>query len=482
VSITGVFLSDRGGELMADQDVALMAHLMRRAGFGATYDELEARAAKGYEATVEELLHPEDHPDGLEMDLAERYFIEWNHFTRGVPEYFAWRMINSRRQLEEKMTLFWHGILCTADGKLQSQATAHVEMEMYRRCGLGSFKDLLVEVSRDPAMVYYLDNCLSHKGAINENYGRELLELFSLGVGKDGKFNYTEDDVKECSRAFTGWTIANSIPGQPYGRYAAKFIYNPDDHDEGEKTFLGYTGNFNGEGIIEIICQQPATARFLSRHLYNFFVADDAQVPSWMDTPPRDPETIKMLEEEYFRSGYSIRSMLRVLFNSDAFKNARFSRIKSPVETVIGTLRLIGDWTSPKPGFEGIFDDMKYMGQELLNPPSVEGWHTGREWIDGGTLVQRINYTADHVGDVTYPGIRDIIKRLASGGTTISPEGLVDGCLRLLGHYQLPDETRGMLVAHARKGGELHTDAEEFPQQVGQLLQMIVATKEYLYA
>jgi hypothetical protein len=189
-----------------------------------------------------------------------------------------------------------------------------------------------------------------------------------------------------------------------------------------------------------------------------------------------------MLEEEYLRSGYSIRSMLRVLFNSDAFKNARFSRVKSPVETVIGTLRLIGDWTSPKPGFEGIFDDMKYMGQELLNPPSVEGWHTGKEWIDGGTLVQRINYTADHVGNVDYPGIRDIIKRLASGGTTISPEGLVDGCLRLLGHYQLPDETRSMLVAQAQKSGELRTDAEEFPQQVGQLLQMIVATKEYLYA
>jgi hypothetical protein len=216
--------------------------------------------------------------------------------------------------------------------------------------------------------------------------------------------------------------------------------------------------------------------------LYNFFVADDAQVPSWMDTPPRDPETIKMLEEEYFRSGYNIRSMLRVLFNSDAFKNARFSRIKSPVETVIGTLRLIGDWTSPKPGFEGIFDEMKYMGQEILNPPSVEGWHTGKEWIDGGTLVHRINYTADHVGDVSYPGIQDMIEKLASAAPAISPEGLVDGCLRLLGHYQLPEETRKMLVAQALKGGELRTDTVEFPQQVGQMLQMIVATKEYLYA
>jgi uncharacterized protein (DUF1800 family) len=155
---------------------------------------------------------------------------------------------------------------------------------MYRRCGLGSFKDLLIEVSRDPAMVYYLDNCLSHKGAINENYGRELLELFSMGVGKDGQFNYTEDDGKECSRAFTGWTFSPNIPRNAYGRYNWGFEYREEDHDDGEKTFLGYAGNFNGEDIIEIICRQPATARFLSRHLYNFFVADDAQVPSWMDT------------------------------------------------------------------------------------------------------------------------------------------------------------------------------------------------------
>ena len=467
---------------MPDRDIALMAHLMRRAGFGARYDELETRAAKGYEATVEELLHPEDNPNGMDLDLAERYFIEWNHFTRGVPEYNAWRMINSRCQLEEKMTLFWHGILCSADSKTQSQVAAHVQLEMFRRYGMGSFKDLLVEISKDPAMVYFLDNCLSHKGDINENYGRELLELFSMGVGMDGQFNYTEDDVKECARAFTGWTIANAIPGQPYGRYAAKFVYNSEDHDDEMKTFLGETGTFNGEDIIDIIVKQPATARFISRHLYKYFIADDAQVPSWMDSPPQDPETIKMLEDEYFRSGYNIGSMLQVLFNCDAFKNARFARIKSPIETVIGTLRLLGDWTSPKPGFEVIFDEMKHMGQEILNPPSVEGWHTGSEWIDGGTLVHRINFTADFVGDVNYPGIQQIVKGLASAGPTISPEGLVDGCLRMLGHYELAEESRSMLVAQAQKGGEFRTNTEEFPQQVGQMLQMIVATKEYLYA
>ena len=467
---------------MANNDVALMAHLMRRAGFGAQYDELEARASKGYETMVEELLNPTEESHGMDLDLGERYFIEWNHFIRCVPEYIAFRMVNSYNQLEEKMTLFWHGILCTADSKGQSQVTENAQMDMLRRCGMGSFKDLLLEISRDPAMVYFLDNCLSHKDSINENYGRELLELFSLGVGMDGKSNYTEDDVKECARAFTGWTIANAIPGQPYGRYSSQFVYNPHDHDNGEKTFLGETGNFNGEDIINIIVKQPATARFISRHLYNYFVADEAQVPTWMDTPPRDPETIKMLEDEYFRSNYDIRSMLRVLFNSDAFKNTKFARMKGPIDTVIGTLRLVGDWTTPKPGFEAIFEEMKHMGQEILNPPSVEGWHTGKEWIDGGTLLRRINFIADYVGDVSYPGIQSIVEKLAAEGPIMSPEGLVDGCLRLLGHYEVADRTHQDLLEHAKKIGDLPTNTREFPQAVGKMLQLIVATKEYLYA
>ncbi len=467
---------------MDDHDIGLMAHLMRRAGFGAKYDELETRAAKGYNATVEELLNPEENPHGMDLDLAERYFVEWSHFTRGVPEYVAFRMINSKCQLEEKMVLFWHGIMCTADSKVQSYPTSYVELEMFRKLGMGSFRDLLLEISRDPSMVYFLDNCLSHKGAINENYGRELLELFSLGVGMDGQFNYTEDDVKEASRSFTGWTLANNVPGQPYGRYAARFVYNDEDHDHDQKTFLGETGNFNGEDIIDIICKQPAAARFLSRHLYSYFVADEAQVPSWMDTPPRDMDTIKMLEDEYFRSGYNIRSMLRALFHSDAFKNARFAKVKSPIETVMSTMRLVGDWTEPKPGFEFIFDEMKYMGQEILNPPSVEGWHTGREWIDGGTLVHRINFTAGFIGDTEQPGVKEMVARLAEQGPTVSAEDLVDGCLRLLGHYELPDETHRMMVARAQKFGPLSTGNPDFGQTVSEMLQLIVATKEYLYA
>ena len=331
-------------------------------------------------------------------------------------------------------------------------------------------------------MVFYLDNCMSHKDAINENWGRELLELFSLGVGMDGEQNYSEDDVKEAARAFTGWTVTNSIPRYPYGKYEASFIYDPSDHDEADKTFLGESGNFNGEDIVDIIIKQPGTARFVARHLYNFFVADEPQVPAWKDTPPIDIAAIKLLEEEYFRSNYDISSMLRVLFNSDFFKNSQFEKVKSPAETVVGTMRLVGDYTTPKLGLNALTLTIRYMGQDLLNPPTVEGWHTGKEWIDSGTLVERINFTADQVGNTALPGVKNIIERFNSEGSTISHERFIGGCLEMLGAYELTPETSSQLMDMAQSEGEVKTGTPEFETRVGQMLQSIVATTEYLFA
>ena len=468
---------------MAGKDIALIAHLMRRAGFGAPYRELEALAARGYETVVEELLHPEEQPD-LEVDVLERYFVEWKHLQghEQGKDYWTYRMINTPRPLEEKMALFWHGILCSGFSKSEHSRQLTLQTHMFRRHGMGNFPNLLLELSKDPTMIHYLDNCMSHKGAINENYGRELLELFSLGVGMDGHANYSEEDVQVCAGAFTGWTITNAIPRYPYGPYDAQFVYNPYDHDDGEKTFLGETGRWNGEDVIDIIAKQPGAARFLSRHLYNFFVADEPGVPAWQGTPPQDSEAIKMLEDEYYRSNYDIRSMLRVLFNSEFFKEARFAKVKSPAEVVAGTMRLVDEFTSPKHGLHPIAMEMLYMGQELLNPPTVEGWHTGKEWIDSGTLVERINFTADQVGNTEFPGIRDIVNRLGSEGPSMSPVRLVDGCLDMLGGYELAEETRSRLLAHVEKGGELRTGSDEFAGRVGQMLQLIVATQEYQFA
>ena len=467
---------------MAEPDIALMAHLMRRAGFGASYEELERRAAQGYEATVEELLNPESQPD-LEMDILERRFIDWKEMNALEinQAYWTYRMINTERPLQEKVALFWHGILCTGNSKCEHGRQVQLQLNMFREQGMGSFSELLKGLSRDPAMIFYLDNCMSHKGAINENWGRELLELFAMGVGMDDQANYSEDDVKEAARAFTGWTITNAIPRYPYGRYESNFIYNRYDHDDDEKTFLGESGNFNGEDIIDIITKQPSAARFVARHLYNFFVADEAEIPAWQRTPPKDPQAIKMLEDEYFRSGYDLRSMLRVLFNSDFFKNARFEKIKSPTEVVIGTIRLVKDFTSPKVGLHPLANNIRYMGQDLMNPPTVEGWHTGKEWIDSGTLVERINFTADQVGNTGLPGVRDIVSRLGSENIS-NPEALVDRCLDMVGSYQLAEETHQQLVEHAQKGGAVNPGTEEYSNRVGEILQLIVATQEYQFS
>ena len=466
---------------MTQDDIMLMAHLMRRAGFGASYAELEARVARGYEATVEELLFPEDQPE-LDTDVMQRY-MGWRDmgYLAANQGYWTYRMVNSPRQLQEKVCLFWHSIFCVGDSKIMAPHNILEQLNHFRNDGLGRFDELLLKMSSNPAMLYYLDNQLSHKDAVNENWGRELLELFSMGVGMDGQPNYTEEDVKACSQAFTGWTVGNGIPRYPYGRHFNQFLYNRRDHLEGDKTFLGETGNFNGHDIIRIIAKQPATARFVSRHLYNFFVADEPQVPAWQDAPPRDMEAIKLLEEEYFRSGYQVRSMLRVLFNSDFFKEARFSKVKSPAELVCSTLRFMGDFSRPAPRMYDMALEIRYMGQDLMNPPTVEGWHTGKEWIDSGTLVERVNYAASEMGRLEAPGIQAVVQRFSDAGPTVSASKLLDGCLEMLGGYQLMDETRNLFLTHLGQDQDISTEEAGFDQQVGQVLQLIVSTQEYQF-
>ena len=467
---------------MADNDIGLMAHLMRRAGFGASREELETRAKNGYEATVDELLNPEGQESVDKYEFLRYHSWAWKPGTvqgMGATEWLYY-MINTKRPLEEKMALFWHGIFATGVSKVDHYDEITDMVDMLRERGMGNFRDLLMELAKNPAMIYWLDNNENHATAVNENWGRELLELFTLGVG-----NYTETDVRECSRAFTGWTMEPKLPRGPLGRFDWVFEYREDDHDDGEKTFLGHTGRFNGDEIIDIICQQEATARFICRHLYNFFVADEPQVPAWSVTPPRDPEAIDTLSRTFIESKYDIRAVLRVLFNSDFFKNARFSRIKSPTETVVGTLRLVGGAEFPAPGIGNLSRQPGYMGQDLLNPPSVEGWHTGVEWINSGSLMRRVNFTAEMVGDLSRPGVKSIINRLKEQGDQ-EPSGFVDTCLDLLGPLEVSQGTRQELVDHAGQSGQLRwaTEAESDTSsgRVAEMLQLIVSLRDYQYA
>ena len=472
---------------MVTNDTALMAHLLRRAGFGATRQELDRYLALGYEGAVEELLHPGE-AGNMPDDLIRRYHVEQSELRdlAGSAAYWMYRMISTTCPLEEKIALFWHSLFATGYSKLNQARALLNQVDMFRRSGLGSFQELLVELSRDPAMILWLDNNDNHRTAINENYGRELLELFSVGIG-----NYTEEDIKECSRAFTGWTLGNaeymSIRASkdsiwPYGRIAWHFDYREEDHDDGEKTFLGETGQFDGEDIIAIIAKQEATARFISTRLFQFFAADVVT--------ENGQKAIGEMMAAYFSSGYQVREVLRTLFNSDFFKSeeARFARIKGPAEMVVGAIRMAGSYQSPTLGIEKVSNNMLYMGQGLLQPPTVEGWHEGVEWIDSGALVERVNFAAKELSDLASPGVRDIIKRLAAAkmGAVLTPTELADGCLDLLGPIDASEDTRSILVDYASRQGDLdlsgHEPGDEAEQRVGSMLRLVAATKEYQLA
>src|SRR5262249_18691422 len=264
---------------------------------------------------------------------------------------------------EENMAVSWQRLFATGYSKLNQARALLNQIDMFRRYGLGRFDTLLVELSKDPAMIIWLDNNNNHKGSINENYGRELLELFSMGIG-----NYTEQDIKECSRAFTGWTLGNAEYMAmraskdsiwPYSRIAWHFTYRDWDHDDENKTFLDETNRFNSEEIIAIIVRQEATARFISRRLFQFFAADEIDA--------EDEQVIQAMTRSYFGSGYEIRAVLRTLFLSDYFKSKTpYARVKGPVELLVGALRLAGSYRKPTLGTHQLAYQTFYMGQGLL--------------------------------------------------------------------------------------------------------------------
>lgn len=467
---------------MSSNEMQQLAHLMRRAGFGATRRELEQYAAIGYEASVEKLIDTTN-PTAISEYLIRRYHPDESSLLGGLSGADAWlyRMVTTDTPLLEKMALFWHGIFATGYPKVLNAKPLSDQIRMFKRYAMGDLKTLLVQMAKDPAMIIWLDNQQNHKGAINENFGRELLELFSMGTG-----NYTEDDVKECARAFTGWTIGNCEYMEvrsardsdwPYGRISWHYEFDDTDHDDGEKEFLGQKGNFNGEDIIDIICEQEATARFISRHMYHFFVADEPPVPQWPYQPPRDPEAIDQLVKVYFDSKYDIREMMRFLFNSNFFKSEKcwYEKIKSPAELVTGVMRLTEAVNMPRYDTFSKQLRMQYMGQTLSNPPSVEGWDGGTAWIDTGALVERMNFAAEELGNVTTPGSQDLLKRvLAENSTEVTPERVIDICLDHVGALSIHKDTRSKLIEYANENGGVKVNGNELSESAQQIISGIV--------
>ncbi|HIC48692.1 MAG TPA: DUF1800 domain-containing protein, partial [Dehalococcoidia bacterium] len=437
---------------------SMMAHLMRRVGFGVTQRELDELEKMEYDQVVDSVLDP-----GLSNHLSDELVLRYHtevHEQRAGPwsaKQWLYRMVTTETPIVEKIALFWHGIFATGYAKTNQARALSVQIDMFRRFGLGKFDTLLEELAKDPAMIIWLDNQDNHDGAINENFGREILELFTMGIG-----NYTEEDIKECSRAFTGWTLKNaeymSVRAMkdsiwPYGRISWHYEYRENDHDAGQKTFLGETGEFNGDDIIRIISKQAAAADFISRHLYDFFVADEVPVPQWPYTPPRDPEAIQTLSDAYLNSDHNITEMLRVLFKSEFFRNSRFERVRCPAEYVAGCLRISNVISRPTLLMNEAVSVMEYMGQTLLNPPSVEGWHEGKEWINSGSIVERVNFAYDVWHNSESPEVIDITNRLSNDGD-LDPVTAVEACLDFMGPLLFTEETtKQAIVDHVAKQG-----------------------------
>ena len=405
------------------------AHLLRRAGFGGTPDDIDNLAAKGREGAVDYLLNYTQINNQAMEDLLKASFdfsdvTDNSKFNNGeIRRWWFTRMATTQRQFEEKMTLFWHNHFATASSKVQD-IYLYVQNLKLRQNALSRFDDLLLQVAQDPAMLIWLDGVTNVLGRPNENFGRELQELFTMGINDvvTGEPNYTEDDVKQIARAFTGWNFQRSA-GSPFG---FAFRINANQHDNGAKTIYAGTpyqtsGNLSGEDVIAVVANRQATARYLTWKLWNFFVYP-------LTASAADKATVDKFAKVYLNNNHSIKELVRAIFTSDEFFSERafFSLVKQPTELVVGALRMIGGTyltgastgrTSNVPSTSS-----RNMGQDLFNPPDVAGWDLNQGWVNTASMLERFNYTNTLMTNrnTTNPGVfvtLDQLKKYTKGST-----------------------------------------------------------------
>ncbi|OCA75995.1 hypothetical protein BBI01_04670 [Chryseobacterium artocarpi] len=352
-------------------------HLLWRAGFGVGINQIDDLKNKNNKTLINELFRADnfseityDTPDIIPTEdymnstaPAEKK-KEMQRLNREQNNElnlnFLDKIVNSKEQMREKMAFFWHGHFASRviNPKFNQQL-----LNTIRKNALGNFKELLFEVSQSPAMLNFLNNQQNKKDHPNENFAREVMELFTMGRG-----NYTEKDVREGARAFTGWSYDKE----------GNFKERKNQHDEGSKTFLGKTGNFNGSDVLNIILEQKSTAKFITTKIYKFFVNENI-----------DQNIIDTLSANFYNSGYDIKKLMTEIFSSTWFYNQKNigNRIKSPVELMAGIMRIL-PMQIQNP--ENLIVYQKLLGQMLLYPPNVSGWVNGKAWIDSSTLMLRL--------------------------------------------------------------------------------------------
>jgi uncharacterized protein (DUF1800 family) len=377
-------------------------HLYRRAAFGGSWPELQAAVKAGPDAAVGKLLA--GGPGWAEFDkILDAVAPEPSTNPRRAPEepeaatlegWWLHRIAFTPHPLRERMTLFWHNHFATSIEKVRSAPLMRDQNVLLREHALGRFGTLAQEIGKDPAMLVWLDSNSNVKGAPNENYARELMELFCLGVG-----NYTEKDVREAARAFTGWhTTSRPEPGDRT-RTKPVFVFQPALHDDGEKTVLRKAGQWDGSAVVRIVLEQPACARFVVRKLYREFVSEAAVPPD---------ELLAPLAEQFRKSDYDVAAVLKVMLRSRHFYS-RFAyrqRVRGPVEFVVALARATEGKLAPGGRPEALAAAVRGLGQTLFAPPSVKGWDGGKTWLNTATVVGRNNAAWRLIQESGVTGVR----------------------------------------------------------------------------
>jgi len=401
-------------------DLKWAGHLYRRAAFGGSPAELKSAVEKGHAATLDLLLSGQpgaarltDFLNAEGVKIAKRFnpnsgFGEVKPEPHEVRAWWLYVMLNSGHPFREKMTLFWHNHFATSIAKVTYAVPMVRQNILLRKHALGKFGPFLLEMSKDPAMLIWLDSNSNLKGHPNENYAREVMELFSLGVG-----NYTEKDIQEAARAFTGWHTDGEA-----------FEFNARAHDDGEKSVLGTKGNLDGGDVVGILLKQPACARFLVRKLYTFFVSETEAPPDALIEP---------LCEQLRKSDYDVAALMKTMLSSRHFYSghAYRQRIKWPVELVLGTAKAVAEKTIPQQVF---VTRMEAMGQQLFAPPNVKGWPGSQAWLNTSTVLARQNFgqavAMGNVWNESLPGgpqfaqTIDFVEVEGPGGQPIKTPGL----------------------------------------------------------
>jgi uncharacterized protein (DUF1800 family) len=394
-------------------DLKKAGHLLRRAGFSASLREREIAVRAGVEATLERLFAG---LAGGEADAGLADALALGGLER-VRAHRCWRMLGGQTPLRDRLTLFWHGHFATSDRKVRNERMMAGQLATFDRLGGGRFDELLLAVARDPAMVRWLDNDSNHKGRPNENFARELFELFALGRG-----NYSEQDIKEAARAFTGWHLAGE-----------RFAFVAGRHDAGEKTVLGARGRLGGDDVVALAATHAASARFLATKWLQFFVR-----------PEPAADEVGALAAEYRKNDRDVGRTLRVLLRSRLFFSAASYRalVKSPFDYAVGLVRSCGAGASP----QRIGTAAGAMGQALLEPPSVEGWRGGRAWVTSASWIVRSNFAAElFAGRGGYRLAPDAEAILGPVG----PRERGELALEILVDGDVPDAARERILAFA---------------------------------